>query len=334
MAQQLTVREPVLLTGATGFVGSHVAEELVRSGHSVRCIVRPGRRNLGWIDRLPVETVRASVTDPEALRRACDGVRTIIHVAGVTKAKRRSEYVRGNVDSTSALIAVARSLPDFARFVYISSLTAAGPSPDGTPLTEDAPARPITDYGCSKFEAEQLVRAAAPHLPATIIRPPAVYGPRDRDVLEMFRWVGYGIEPLIGDPGKSLSLVHVSDLAKGICRAAFDPRASGRTYYISDPQPQSFHELIGLLATIVHRRPVRIRIPVPLLYAVAAVVEAVSFIGPKPAVLSIDKARDMIQPHWVCDPSRIEADIGFRPAIPIEEGLRTTYAWYREQGWL
>jgi nucleoside-diphosphate-sugar epimerase len=334
VAQQLTQTATVLVTGATGFIGSHLAEQLLHDGHSVRCIVRPGRRRPSWIDRLPVEIVPASLTDVEALQRACHGVRTIVHVAGVTKAKRRRDYVRGNVEPTAALLKVARQLPRFDRFTYVSSLTAVGPSPDGRPLTEDAPLRPITMYGRSKLEAEDLVRQAMAHVPVTIIRPPAVYGPRDRDVLEMFRWVGFGLEPLIGDPAKSLSLVHVHDLARGICQATFDLRGTGKTYHVSEPLPHSFHDLVGLLGEIVHRRPIRIRIPLALLFALAGLVEAVSLIGPRPAVLSLDKARDMAQPHWVCDPGRIQAELGFQARVPIEEGLRTTFEWYREQGWL
>jgi nucleoside-diphosphate-sugar epimerase len=263
-----------------------------------------------------------------------DGVRTIIHVAGVTKAKRDEDYRRGNVGTTAALLDAARQLPHLRRFCLISSLTVAGPSSDGTPLTEDRPPHPLTAYARSKWEAEQLVRAAAPNLPVTIIRPPTVYGPRDRDVLEMFRWVRYGLHPLIGSPEKTLSLVHVRDLVRGVTVAAMDPSAEGRTYYVSDKEPYRYDELIRLIAAIVGRRPIKVRFPVPLLFAVARIVEAVSFFGPRPAVLSVDKARDMVQPHWVCDPRLIEAELGVRSEIQVEEGLRSTYGWYREHGWL
>lgn len=252
----------------------------------------------------------------------------------MTKAKRESSYRRGNVDTTRTLLDVARRLPRFDRFCFISSLSVSGPSPDGTPLTEEHPANPLTAYARSKWEAEQLVRAAASTLPVTIIRPPTVYGPRDHDVLEMFRWVRYGLHPVIGGPGKTLSVIYVRDLVRGIAAAAFDPRAVGRTYNIADHASYRYDDLVQTIADVVGRKPVRFPFPTSLLFAIAGVVEAISFVGPKPAVLSLDKARDMIQPHWVCDPERISAELGVRSEVTIEEGFRTTYDWYRHHGWL
>ncbi|MEK6649537.1 MAG: NAD(P)-dependent oxidoreductase, partial [Bacteroidota bacterium] len=218
------------MTGASGFIGSHLAEFLLQHENKVRCIVRPGRPRLPWIADLPVEIIPASLHDTKALLGACDGVRTIIHVAGVTKAKRASEYHRGNVETTATLLQVAEQLPHVDRFCLVSSLTVAGPSPDGTPLSEDLPVHPQTAYARSKWEAEKLCRDASSTIPVTIVRPPTVYGPRDRDVLEMFRWVRYGIHPVIGSHDKTLSLVHVRDLVRGIAAAALDPRAVGKTY--------------------------------------------------------------------------------------------------------
>ena len=334
MAQQLTEHGPILLTGATGFIGSHVAERFVREGHTVRCLVRPGRRLPPWLQDPRFEIVEASLTDLRAVMSAARGVRTIIHLAGVTKAKREADYHRGNVDATSTLLEAAARLPALDRFCFISSLTVAGPSPDGHLLDESEPEHPITAYGRSKLDAEQLVRAAATHLPISIIRPPAVYGPRDRDTLEMFRWVRYGISPVIGGPNKSLSLIHVHDLVEAIRLAAFDPRAVGRTYYAADPEPHLFAELMSLIAAIVGRRPIRVHFPEALLYGVAGLVEAVSWFGPKPAVLSIDKARDMTQDHWICSTRRISEELGFRAGTQLDHGLRTSYEWYLQAGWL
>lgn len=334
MRQQLAADGLTLLTGATGFIGSHVAERLVSEGRRLRCLVRPGRRLPPWLDPTRCEIIEASLLDREAVRSAIRGVRTVIHIAGVTKAKRPSEYARGNVESTRNLLDAAGQLPDLDRFSFISSLTVAGPSPDGHLLDESEPERPLTAYGRSKLEAERLVTAAASRMPISVIRPPAVYGPRDRDTLEMFRWVRYGISPAIGGPDKSLSLIHVHDLADAIRAAAYDPRAVGRVYYAADPAPHPFSELMSIIARVVGRRPVRVHFPRWLLFTVAGAVEAISFFGPKPAVLSIDKARDMSQDHWVCSPRRISEELGIRSSTPLEQGLRDTYAWYRQNSWL
>jgi nucleoside-diphosphate-sugar epimerase len=150
----------------------------------------------------------------------------------------------------------------------------------------------------------------------------------------MFRWVRYGISPAIGGPDKSLSLIHVHDLARAIRTVAFDPRAVGRVYYAADPVAHPFAELMSHISRIVGRKPLRVHFPLPLLFAVAGVVEAISFFGPKPAVLSIDKARDMSQDHWVCSARRIGEELGFRTITPLEQGLRATYEWYRQHRWL
>lgn len=334
MTQQLAANGITLLTGATGFIGSHVAERLLSEGRRLRCLVRPGRRLPPWLDPARCEIVETSLLDRDAVHSAVRGVRTVIHIAGVTKAKRKIEFDRGNVESTRNLLEAAGSLTEFDRFTFISSLTVAGPSADGHLLDESEPERPLTAYGRSKLEAERLVTAAASNVPISVIRPPAVYGPRDRDTLEMFRWVRYGISPAIGGPDKSLSLIHVHDLTDAILAVAFDPRALGRVYYAADPVPHPFAELMTLIARVVGRRPLRIHFPRPLLFAVAGVVEAISFFGPKPAVLSIDKARDMSQDHWVCSPRRISEELGIRSATPLEQGLRDTYAWYLQNGWL
>ncbi len=334
MTQQLAANGITLLTGATGFIGSHVAERLVNEGRRLRCLVRPGRQLPPWLDPARCEIIEASLLDRDAVHAAVRGVRTVIHIAGVTKAKRSVEYLRGNVESTRNLLEAAETIADLDRFAYISSLTVAGPSPDGHLLDESEPERPLTAYGRSKLEAERLVTAAAARVPISVIRPPAVYGPRDRDTLEMFRWVRYGISPVIGGTEKSLSLIHVHDLADAIRAVAFDPRAVGRVYYAANPVPHPFAELMSIIGRIVARRPVSIRFPRPLLFAVAGVVEAISLIGPKPAVLSIDKARDMSQDHWVCSSRRIEEELGVRATTPLEQGLRDTYAWYLRYGWL
>lgn len=334
MSQRLRANGVILLTGATGFIGSHLAEFLLQHGNRVRCIVRPGRRRLSWIEGLPVETISASLTDPRSLLDASEGVRTIIHVAGVTRAKREADFRRGNVDTTAALLDVARQLPDLDRFCYVGSLTVAGPSPDGTPLSEDRPVHPRTAYARSKWMAEHMCRDASSSIPVTVVRPPTVYGPRDRDVLEMFRWVRYGLHPVIGPPDKTLSMVHVLDLVRGIATAAVDPRAAGRTYYVSNELTYRYDDLIKLIAGIVGRHPVKVRLPIPVLFAVAGVVEAISFFGPRPALLSVDKVRDMAQQHWVCDPGLIGRELDFHASIPLEDGFRDTYRWYRDHGWL
>ncbi len=319
------------VTGGSGFIGSHTVEELLKRGIHVRCAVRS---HAGWLDGLPVEIVRANLLDPSALRRCIEDVDFVIHIAGVTKAKRRNEYFRGNVETTRNLLDACTSNHTLQKFCFISSLTAVGPSSDGTPLTEDAPCRPITAYGKSKYEAERLCLSYSDRFPITILRPPAVYGPRDRDIFEIFRGVKLGILPIFGHEEKTLSLIHGEDLARAIVDATLSERTAGEVYFVTDPEVYRYVDLIQTLSIIMNHRARTVHLPKELLFLVAGIVEAVSYFLRSPTVLSTDKARDLLQPHWVCDGSKLRQHIGFTVTVPIEERLRATFEWYKKHGWL
>jgi nucleoside-diphosphate-sugar epimerase len=320
-----------LVTGGSGFIGSHVVEELLARELRVRCIAR---NNLRWLSGLPVEIVHANFENRREIDDSMRGVDFVFHIAGTTKAKTREAYRKGNIESTRVLLEAAAQEGSVQKFCFISSLAAVGPSTEGVPATESTVCHPITAYGRSKREAELLCESFATRVPITIVRPPAVYGPRDRDVFELFRWVGYGLKPIIGKEEKRFSSTFAPDLAKGIVEATLSKKTIGGTYFIADPIVHSLSEQVEMISQLVHRKPISIHFPTPLLYAVAGIVEAISFFGPRPAVLSVDKARDLLQAHWECSPEKIRRDIGFVCSTPLRDGLAKTYVWYREQGWL
>src|SRR5512143_719814 len=185
-----------LLTGASGFIGSHLADALLAHGYSVRVLLRRSS-SLEWLEDQRLERVYGDLFDKEALRMAVSDVDYVYHLAGLTKAKKREEYFRANHLGTKNLLeAVQEKAPRLQRFVHVSSQAAVGPSPTVAPIDETAPAKPITSYGQSKWAAEQECRQFSRHLPVTIVRPPAVFGPRDRDILEFFRSASRGILPI------------------------------------------------------------------------------------------------------------------------------------------
>lgn len=266
--------------------------------------------------------------------QAVKGVEYIYHIAGVTKAKRREEFFNGNVVPTRNLLDAAAQLPQLKRFCLVSSLTAVGPSHDGRPLDENAPCHPITAYGVSKLEAEKACRQFADRLPITIIRPPTVYGPRDHDVLEAFRWVKMGIEPSIGAARKRISMVYVEDLVRGIVDATVSDKTIGEEYFVTDERPYDFSELVAQIAALLGRRTIRIHIPGYAVFTLAAIQQLFSIFSSSPPVLNIDKARDLVQPHWVCTSRKLHTHLGYETRVSLEDGFRETARWYQEHGWL
>ncbi len=307
---------------------------MIAQGIKVRALVRPSRTNLEWLSNLPVEIVRGDLLGSLSFEPVIRDVDFIIHIAGVTKAKKRIEFFDGNVLATRNLLQLASKVTDLKKFCYLSSLTAVGPSSNGIPLDEDTSCNPISTYGRSKLEAERSCLACESSFPFVILRPPTVYGPRDKDVLELFKTTKLGIQPNIGSKDKTLSLIYGPDLAEAIVDATLSKKTTGKTYFVSDPVLYQQTQLYDILTQLVGGRSLRIKLPPFLVYSTAAIVQAVTYFGSQPAVLSIEKARDLLQDHWVCSPSKIMNDIGFKAKTGAVEGLRSTYSWYKENEWL
>jgi nucleoside-diphosphate-sugar epimerase len=324
----------VLVTGGTGFIGSHTIDQLLSAGYHIKCLVRPQQTNLRWLQDVPIDLVKCDLLDINSILKCIRDVDYIIHIAGITKAKYKSEFFIGNVKTTQNLLTAASQMKHLKKLCFISSLSAVGPSATGVPLTESAHCHPITTYGESKLEAEHLCKRYMNRIPIVIIRPPAVFGPRDTDIYEMFKWVNHGFRPVIGSSEKTLSLIYAPDLARGIIQATFDERTSGEIYNIADPTIFTFSSIIDYIATFVHSRTIRIYLPKGLVYSIAGITQFTSAFSKKPAILNIEKARDLLQKHWVCDPTKIQKHIGFQSKTSIYDGIKKTFHWYRETGWL
>ena len=309
----------VAVTGATGFIGWHVCERLRDAGWQVVGVVRPESHK-----PLPLGVQRAPANlEPAALTRACAHALAIVHAAGVTKARSAHEYRRVNVEGTRAVVEAARELG--ARMVHVSSLTAAGPASRDRPKTEADASTPITAYGHSKLESEETVKGTA-GLPWTIVRPAAVYGPRDRQFLPLFQAARRGILPRPSNAGDfSLTLVHVADVARAIEMACARDASERETLFVGHPASVSLDALLRTAASTLGRayRPV----PVPM-----AIIRLAAWIGV--GGLSAERLREIKSPGFVCSVERAERCLGFRAAIDLEEGFRSTAAWYFANQWL
>ncbi len=296
--------------------------------------MRQQNRYLSRLDGLRADIVRGDLLRPDSLTEIFNGVDRVIHIAGITKAKRKADYYIGNVTATENLLETALRSNHLKKFCFISSLTAVGPSPDGQPLTETAPCLPITTYGKSKLAAEKLCARYTDRLPIVILRPPAVFGPGDPDMLEFFKLANRGICPVIGSLDKTISLISAPELAKAIVRATLDDRTTGQTYFVSDPNVIAISAFGEYLAKAANRRTAQLRLPKAAVYSLAAFVEFFSLFGSKPAILNREKARDLLQKHWVCSPRKIKDHIGFETTVSVSEEINRTFEWYKEKGWL
>jgi len=323
-----------LVTGGHGFVGSHLCGRLLAAGHRVRVLARPSS-NLGNLAGIQLEVVRADVTDPARMPEAVAGCDVVFHLAGALKGLREDDLFRVNAQGTRNLAAAcAAASPRPRRFVYVSSLAAAGPSPGGkAPRTEDMPPQPLTWYGRSKLAGEDALCSVS-GLDWTIVRPPIVFGPRERDVLGYFRIARRGWLPVVGFADRFYSLIYAEDLAAGLVRVAEAPRAAGQVYFLAGPEVVSWVELGRLIAAAlgVVGRP--LRLPEAVASAAGMIADAVAHVQGRPHIFSSQKVREMLAPAWVCSADKAARDLGWQAQTPLADALASTARWYRDHGWV
>ncbi len=321
-----------LVTGGTGFVGSHLVDRLLADGDEVTALVRSPARGAGLAAR-GVRLVTGDLHHSDAMREAAGGQDVVYHVAALVGARDEAEFLRANLEGTANLVAAVEAQAPHARFLLVSSLAAAGPSARGRPRDAGAPPAPVTMYGRSKLASEEVVRDS--RLAWTIARPPAVYGPRDRDnFFALFRLARYGVCPIFGDGTQELSLVYVTDLAAGLRRAAVSGNAVGETFFVNHPEVvtsgQILREIGGLYGTRVRLIP----LPRPVAAAALGIAGGMAGLLNRKTILHRDKAHEFYQPAWTGDPGPLIRGTGWHPEFDLATGLPATLAWYREQGWL
>lgn len=321
------------VTGGTGFIGSHLAEELLRRDYGeVRCLVR---RDPKWLTGLDVIRIQADLFDDRAVAEAVRDVDAVYHVGGVTRAPDWNSFERDNVDATTRLLAtVAEVNPGVTRVLVTSSLAVIGPCRTGV-ATEETPMKPISRYGRSKALMERRLREWDADIPITVIRPPAVYGPRERDVFTFFKAMSKGICPIVGSVTRpALSLIHVTDLVKGMVDAAESGSAAGRTYFLGSETFYSWSDVRHAATNALDRRVLTVAVPPALVGPVGAIVELVGRLRGTYPPLNREKAREIRRVCKMCSIEKAQRDFGFSTRRSLGDGVEETIAWYREHGWL
>ena len=340
-----------LITGASGFVGSNLARRLCDEGWDVRCLVRSTSR-LEQLESLPIERIEGSLADQESLNRAVSGIDHVFHAAGRTVAFKGSQFFDDNVAGTRRLAEACRMQPNPPTLLMVSSLAAGGTGTTQAPRTEEQPERPVSTYGKSKLAAEQSLAALAAELPASVVRPPMVFGRADRASLALYRSMRF--LPIHLSPGMRrfpVSLVHITDLCDAMMKIALGGErlappssASNGTgagkdhgqgkYYVAADRDVTYGEMGQLAARAAGWTVATVPVPTPIFWAAGAIGETIGRMRGRAALINFDKIREATARGWVCSDEKIRSTLGYHPAGNLEMQFADTVAWYREHRWI
>lgn len=310
-----------LITGATGFIGSHLLDTLLENKWDITCLVRPESRTQA-IEKMPVRIHRGLLNDQEVLESAVTGHDYIFHLAARIRQASREVYDRANHRLTRDLAhACLRKNPGVKRFVYVSSISVAGPTPPGQYFDESHPPDPASEYGRTKLKGEQAIMEIWDKMPSTIIRPPNVYGARQQETEMLIKLIRKRIVPLLKEQGESTSLIYIKDLVRGIIQAAESPAARSEIYYLTDGKGYSWREVILILKKILLGRSFFFPVPEKLIYSFAWFSDIFRAAGLKKIYFGRKAWDAMVNTRWLFSASKAIKELGFRPAYELEEGF-------------
>ncbi|HHI02677.1 MAG: hypothetical protein DRP51_00660 [Candidatus Zixiibacteriota bacterium] len=325
-------KESVLITGANGFVGSRLCRKLLGDGYHVIAGIREGC-NRELIAGLDMEFRFGDVTCPETLPAMIKDVNYVIHNAGVVKAKNRDLFFKVNHFGAQNIAQACLQNKKLKKFIFISSLAAAGPSEKGKPRTEEDRPHPLTAYGRSKLAGEEAILAFKEKINLAIIRPPGIYGPGDKEMFAFFQIINFRIKPYLGSLKRKLQLVHVDDLCLGISKVIQTDTEPGSIYFIAESKSYGYKELIGHLQRAVGKNGIPLYIPGALVKVIARVSEAVMKALGQPPMFTVEKAREILG-NWEISTDKAKRELGFESETAFPEGAARTAEWYFKEGWL
>ncbi|WP_158797471.1 NAD(P)-dependent oxidoreductase [Pedobacter sp. L105] len=329
------MKKRVLITGASGFVGYHLIVAALASDLEVFAAVRPSS-DIQHLAKFDIKYTFLDFNDSASLENEMQEKKYnyIIHASGITKAKNKEEYNEVNAlySRNLALAAVSAGI-DLQKFIFVSSLAALGPLRDFSErIEDDSTPHPVTQYGESKLLAEQYL-SAIEALPLIIIRPTAVYGPREKDIFILFQTINKGLEPHIGGFKQQMSFIYVKDLAKVIVKALFSPVTKGQ-YNVSDGNIYDRYALADGVKKAMKKRTLKLHLPVSLVASLASLMEWLYKNSSVSPALNKEKMNELTAINWACNIFRLNRDMAFRPDYNLETGLVETVRWYKENSWL
>ncbi|MEO6523998.1 MAG: NAD(P)-dependent oxidoreductase [Mucilaginibacter sp.] len=329
------MKERVLITGASGFVGYHLVEHALKNNLEVYAAVRKTSK-VDHLKEFPINYVYPDFSSTDSLIKELEDKQYtyIIHAAGVTAAKTQADYDRVNADySFNLASAAAQSNIKLKKFVFLSSLAALGPLEDikGV-ITEHTTPNPVTAYGRSKLLAEQKLNTLT-SLPLITLRPTAVYGPRDTGIYIILKQFSKGFEPYIGRVNQHLSFIYVKDLAKITISALFSPIIH-KTYNLSDGKVYDRYALANYSKEVLNKKTIKLHLPLLLIKALAGFLERLYARSSKTPALNIEKLNELNAVNWICDIKNVTQDLNYLPEYDLKKGLVDTFAWYKKNNWI
>ena len=330
----------ILVTGSNGFIGSHIVETLAGKGHQVVCLVRR-TSNCQSLECLKTATSRSigiekrigDVTHPKTLCDAVKGVDAVIHTAGILRTFNTEYYYHVNRDGTRNLAeAILEYNPRLKKLVYISSQAAMGPSPELRPKQMGEPENPVSDYGMSKLAGEKELEILMNKVPYTILRPAAVYGPRDKDIYIFFKLVNLGLRPRTAIK-RYFQLVFVKDVAEAASRAIEIPASDYNTYFLADSTPYTWEEAALEIASAAGRKTIPLPAPDFAFKTAGFLAGIYARLRGKPAVLNSQKITEFLQHFWLGDTSLAQKNLAM-DFTKLKNGGKITYSWYKDNKWL
>ena len=320
-----------LLTGGTGFIGSHLAELLLDKSAEIFALVRDPH-NLKWLNGLNIHLLEGDLLSIPSLPSDIDYV---FHVAGLTNSSDVADYYTVNQQGTASLF---KSLHDQKilpkKIICLSSLAAVGPSFDGKLVQESDVPHPITPYGKSKLMGEAEALKFKEVYPIVILRAPAVFGPRDKDFLQYFKWIKRGALPAIGSKQRYMSLCYVKDLIRAFYLCSQKELESGEIFNIGDQNPCSYDEFGELAGQAMGKKLKKVKIPIPIGYLVALIADIAGRINKKPSILNLGKFKQMRQRAWIADMKKAKEKLSFQPQYSLQDAIQETLNWYLKHNWL